>query len=209
MPRLEDLLSATNHCTAQQLLGALIEDHFPGKTVVTATLRTSSIVVLKMVSDIDRHTPVVFCRRGSLFEESRRYREAIIELLGLTNVSVTEGREQEVDARAGDYDHYERMLVEFEHGPGRSREIVHLNDTLAPFECWIAAVYHVRAPLDARRRIDAEGRLIRVDPLADWTREQVRQFMAEHNLPHHPRTYRNALKMPPREDNSPVETFNV
>ena len=60
MPVLESLRAAVEGCTPEQLLRLLITDRFPGRTVITASLRAPSIVVLKMVADIDPVTPVVF-----------------------------------------------------------------------------------------------------------------------------------------------------
>ena len=37
-----------------------IEEKFAGKTLVTASLKAPSVVVLKLVADIDPATPVVF-----------------------------------------------------------------------------------------------------------------------------------------------------
>lgn len=207
MPDLTSLKAATDGCTTQDLLRLLIRNRFPGKTVVTASLRSSSVVVLKMVADIDPDTPVVFCRRGTPFPESKAFHDTIVSLLGLTNVTVTPGHEPQT--RRGDYDHCEQMWVEHHDRPGRLREIAHLNRTLGPYECWISAVYHVHKPEGARHRVDAEGRLYRIDPLAGWSREEVREFIHTHGLPHHARAYRDEVRVPPGEDIPPVETFNV
>lgn len=207
MPDLTSLRAATDSFPTHALLKFLIKERFPGKTVVTASLRSSSVVVLKMVADIDPDTPVVFCRRGTPFPESRGFHDSIVSLLGLTNVSVTSGHEPPPDR--GDYAHCEQLWVEHQERPGRLREIAHLNSTLMPYDCWISAVYHVHKPGDSRHRVDAEGRLYRVDPLADWSREDVRRFMATHDLPHHERAYRKQKQMPHGDDIPPVETFNV
>jgi phosphoadenosine phosphosulfate reductase len=207
MPNLEPIRAATEGRAPEELLRFLIEERFPGKIVVTASLRAPSIVVLKMVADIDPSTPVVFCRRGTPFPESAAYHDAIVSLLGLSNVTITAGHERQT--RRGDYDHCEEMRVEYENCPGECHEIAHLNDTLAPYECWISAVYHVRRPAQARVRIDAEGRLCRVDALSGWSDQQVREYMERSGLPHHARAYRERIRMPPRGDSTPVETYNV
>lgn len=56
---------------------------------------------------------------------------------------------------------------------------------VAPFDCWISAVYHMQRPKSVHQRIDIEGRMIRVDLLDRWTKDDVRQFMRKHNLPYH------------------------
>lgn len=207
MPDLASIRAATDGLTTQELLRLLIKERFPGKTVVTASLRSSSVVVLKMVADIDPDTPVVFCRRGPPFPESEAFHDTLVSFLGLTNVSVTAG--QEPQTQRGDYDHCEQMWVEHRELPGRTREIAHLNETLAPFDCWVSAVYHVNKPEDGQQRVDAEGRFYRIDPLAGWSREDVREFMRAHDLPHHARAYRGKIKTPHDDDLPPVETFNV
>ena len=58
-------------------------------------------------------------------------------------------------------------------------------------------------------RIDAEGRLYRINALAGWSDEQLREFMDRHGIPRHARAYRRRMRMATREDAAPVETYNV
>ena len=187
MTDIDDLREACRDLSSEALLHHLIEDRFPDMTVVTASLRAPSIVVLKMIADIDRDTPVVFCRPGELFEESLAHRAEIVKLLGLTRVSETEGGKSGLLPDASD--HYERMWAEYRSGLGRVHELVHLNDIMVHYDCWISAVYHLPSPQTAMR-VDMEGGLVRIDPLFDWAPGDVRAFMREHALPLHPRAGR-------------------
>ncbi len=201
----QDIRSISPDLSARDLLRHLILDRFPGKTLVTASLKAPSLVVLKMVADIDPATPVVFCRRGFQFPESRTYRERIVDLLGLENISQSTGGEVEV--LPGDIDHCERMWSETEDGMARSYEICHLNRTLAPYACWISAVYHMPRSPHIEQRVDVESRLIRVDPLLRWSRDDVRAFMREHELPFHPRAIRRRPE-PPAESQPLPPTYH-
>ncbi len=201
----QDIRSVSPDLSTPDLLRFLIEEQFAGKTLVTASLKAPSVVVLKLVADIDRATPVVFCARGYEFPESGVYRKRIVELLGLENVSQTKGGE--IAVVPGDSDHCERMWVESRDWPTRSLEIVHLNQTLAPYSCWISAVYHVPRSPDVTQRVDVERRLIRVDPLIRWTKDDVRAFMREHKLPFHPRAIRRK-PAPPLEEPSLLPSHN-
>ena len=165
------------------LLRYLIKERFPGETVVTASLMASSIVVLKMVSEIDPATPIVFCQRPPVFEESTEYRTQIVTSLGLQNVSMSDGHEPMI--QPGDKDHTERMGVRYRDMPGQSIQLLHLNDCLAPYSCWISAVYHLPREPSIRNRVDIDGRLIKVDPLIRWTKDDVQEFMRMNNLPYH------------------------
>ncbi|MGI9475206.1 MAG: phosphoadenosine phosphosulfate reductase family protein [Hyphomicrobiaceae bacterium] len=165
------------------LLHYLIKERFAGEVVVTASLVASSIVILKMVSDIDPETPVIFCHRPPIFEESVEYRTEIIKRLGLKNVSMNDGNESIV--QPGDSDHCERMWIQYLDMPGRSLQLLHLNQCLSPYKCWISAVYHVSRPANLRNRVDVDGRLVKIDPLIRWTKDDVGEFMRANELPYH------------------------
>ena len=201
----QDIRSVSPDLSTPELLRYLISERFPGKTLVTASLKASSIVVLKLVAEIDSATPVVFCGRGFQFPESDVYRKRIVELLGLKNVSQTKGGEVEV--LPGDLDHSENMWAESKDGSGRSYEIVHLNQTLVPYDCWISAVYHVPSPPQLNHRVEVEGRLIRIDPLNRWSKNDVRAFMREHKLPFHPSAVR-PRPAPSAEKPPPLPSYN-
>lgn len=187
MTEFNEIREACEDLSTEGLLRYLIKDRFPGMTIVTASLRAPSIVVLKMIADIDPDTPVMFCRPGELFAESEAHRAEIVKLLGLTHVTQTEGGKSGMLPDASD--HYERMWAEYKSGLGRVHELVHLNDIMVHYDCWISAVYHLPSPQTALR-VDMEGSLVRVDPLIDWSPQEVRAFMREHGLPFHPRAGR-------------------
>ena len=199
----QEVRSVSPELSTPDLLRFLIDKKFAGKTLVTASLKAPSVAVLKMVADINADTPVVFCVPGFQFPESVAYRERIIELLGLKNVSQSKGGEAKI--RPGDHDHCERMWAEHRDLPSRSVEIVHLNQTLASYDCWISAVYHQPLSSNVTHRVDVEGRLIRIDPLIRWTREDVGAFMREHKLPFHPPAIRRELAPPPENVSPPAD----
>lgn len=188
----EDIRSVSGDLSTPELLRLLIKDRFPENILVTASLKAPGVAALQLVADIDPATPVVFCTRGFQFPASLEYREHIVDLLGLTNVSLSQGHE--VNVLPGDHDHCELMWVESPEGFGRSYEIVHLNETLAPYNCWVSAVYHMRRQPHVSHRVDVQGRLIRVDPLIRWSKDDVRAFMRKHNLPFHPRVTRPKIR---------------
>jgi phosphoadenosine phosphosulfate reductase len=195
----QDIRSVSPDLSTPDLLKFLITEKLPGKTVVTASLRARSAVVLRLIADIDPATPVVFCHPGNLFPESLAYRERLVASLGLTNISESKGHETAV--ATGDKDHYERMWAEDPHGLGGVDEIVHVNQSLMGYDCWISAVYHFSRPPEGRHRVDVEGQLIRVDPLVRWSQDEIRRFMRDRDLPYHPRATRRAPAPPP--ENAP------
>lgn len=184
MSLIDEVRQATRDMTAEQLLRHLLIEAFPGRCVVTSSLRARSIVVLGMIAEIDRATPVVFCHAPGVYPESVEYRALVVDRLGLADVR--DPGPDESTPLAGDRDHSEetRSLMS---GGASVRTLVHLNRSLAEFACWISAVYHHPYTTDPAPRMVANGRLIRVDPLDGWNQEAVHGWMAAYDLPHHPR----------------------
>lgn len=169
---------------AAALLRHLLLEQFPKTCVVTSSLRARSIVVLHMIAEIDCATPVVFCHAPYVYPESVEYRGQIVRRLGLADVRDPQAGES--GAAAGDRDHYEAIRSDI-WGGGTIETIVHLNRSLAGFECWISAAYHRPYGNETTPRLHQEGGLLRVDPLRGWSRDAVHEYMAGHRLPFHPR----------------------
>jgi phosphoadenosine phosphosulfate reductase len=184
MLRAEELRNATDKMAAPELLRRLLVEEFPKSCAVTSALRARSIVVLHMISEIDRATPIIFCHAPYIFPESVEYRARIVRLLGLSDVR--DPAKDEADVPSEDQDHSEGILSEVSGG-GTVHSTVHLNHSLAGFDCWISAAYHRSYADDPTPRLVEEGRLLRVDPLKGWTQKEVHAYVAERNLPLHPR----------------------
>lgn len=186
MSRVEELRELTRVMDAPALLRFLITEKFPHKTVATCSLRARSIVLLKMISEIDASTPIVFCHAPNPYPESLEYRATLISQLGLRDIR--DPAPDEDGPSPGDCDHNEGLWAENPVNHTRVYKIVHLNRALADFDCWISGVYHGPYSETPAPRVTEEGRLIRINPLASWTQDQVRQFMKENRLRYHPRS---------------------
>jgi phosphoadenosine phosphosulfate reductase len=203
MTRVDEILRHTENMDAVSLLRYLIKEKFPRTTLATCSLRGRSVSVLKMISAIDPATPIVFCHMPNLYPESLEYRAKLVRDLGLLDIREPE---ENRGAVGGDCNHSEGLWAENPVDRTRAYRTVHLNQTLAEFDCWISAVYHGPYPEAPGPRAREEGRLIRIDPLASWTLEQVRGFMQEHGLSYHPRANLDRSHYP-KDEPEPVVTF--
>jgi len=173
----------TKNLSCYSLIEYLVNDHFKGKTIVSASLRARSIVVLQMLADINPATPIVFCHAGAIYPESVEYKQLIIDRLGLSDIR--EPQKRESDTVQGDHDHVEWLKANCNGTLGTVKTAMHLNKSLAGFDCWISAVYHNPGGGSRNNRIDVEGKVLRVNPLLNWTRAEVDKFMKVHALPSH------------------------
>ncbi len=184
---LPEIREITDGLSTAHMLHYLMEERFAGEVAVTVSLKSPSIVVLKLISDIDPATPVFFCHPQPTFPESDTYRSEIVDLLGLTNVKIVTHSDPLTSARS-----FERCERLWNEGAvrGKTREVIHLNDTLSPYKCWIKAVYHERSSARQGHRLDVYAGMVIVDVLHGRTTETIDRFMHAHKLPYHPKITR-------------------
>ena len=71
---------------AHGILELALREEFAGKTAVVSSFGAESVVLLKLVADIDPNTPILFLNTGKLFGETLRYRDRLQDVLGLGDV---------------------------------------------------------------------------------------------------------------------------
>ncbi|MCW8916207.1 MAG: phosphoadenosine phosphosulfate reductase family protein [Magnetovibrio sp.] len=180
----EGIKRACEDMACTELLEFLVKERFPGKIAVTASLRARSIIVQHMLSEIDPNIPIIYCNAGKVFPESEEYKADMVKRFGFTNVLSPIGQ-NETQIVKGDLDHIEWVKAQYDRKTSGTQEAMHLNNTLAQYDCWISAVYHYDQDKTTRTRVEREGRLIRVNPMLDWDADRVSEFMEEFDLPYH------------------------
>ena len=84
--RVDDLVSEHSCEGTDEILDAMIKKEFPGRIAVVTSFGAESAVLLKLVSEISKDTPVIFLETQKHFPETLSYRDQLVERLGLTNV---------------------------------------------------------------------------------------------------------------------------
>ncbi len=184
---LQEIRDKTDGLSTAHLLHYLLEERFPGEVAVTASLKSSSIVVLKLISDIAPSTPVFFCLPQPTFPESDAYRAEITSLFGLTDIRTVTHSDPLAKTRS-----FERCewLWNEAAARGKTREVLHLHHTLSPYKCWIKAAYHERTVEPKGHRLDVYAGMVIVNVLHGRTTETIDRFMHAHKLPYHPKVTR-------------------
>ena len=167
-----------------QLLGPILRD-FAGRAAVVSSFGAESAVLLHMVSEIDKATPVIFLDTGKHFWETLSYRAKLIDRLGLTGVRIVQP--EEADLAAGDPDGtlHARNADQCCH----IRKTLPLQKALEGFDVTISGRkrYHGAARLTLDLLSIADGRL-KVEPLAGFSALDIQAYMKAHDLPAHPLT---------------------
>ena len=184
-PALAERVAALNtrfrHHSATEVMKGALRD--AGHIALVSSFGAESVVLLHMAAVIDRKVPVLFIDTEMLFTETLVYQSEVSERLGLKNVRII---------RASDiakHDPDDTLHQRDTDACCALRKTVPLNNALAEFDGWITGRKRfqsgTRAALDFFEVEAGTGR-IKVNPLAHWAPEDVRNYMEENRLPRHP-----------------------
>jgi phosphoadenosine phosphosulfate reductase len=168
----------------RQLLEPILRD-FAGRAAVVSSFGAESAVLLHMVAEADRATPVIFLDTGKHFWETLSYRAKLIDRLGLTGVRIITPDAADLAA----HDPHGTLHQSNADQCCHVRKTLPLAKALEGFDVTISGRkrYHgaARATLDFLSI--ADGRL-KVEPLAGFSALDIGAYMKAHDLPAHPLT---------------------
>lgn len=180
------------------LLEALQQDHYPdlghldmaglvndprlGRVAVVSSFGADSIALLHVMQQLRPGLPVLFLDTGQHFAETLDYVAQVTARLDLNLIKVRP------DPRLlAEEDPDDTLWQGHTDGCCRIRKVLPLQDALAPYDCWISGRKRFQASTRATIPIlERDGDKIKLNPMALWTAEDVRDHMAAHDLPLHP-----------------------
>jgi phosphoadenosine phosphosulfate reductase len=170
------------HAATREFLRTAITETYPRRIALVSSFGTEAAVLLHLVASIDRATPVLFVDTLKLFPETLRYRDLLVARLGLRDVRTIRPDAALVTREdpAGDL---------WRRDPDRCctlRKVEPLAQALAGFDAWINGRKRfqggTRATLAAIEQADGRAKL---NPMADWSVEDIDGYFAIHHLPRH------------------------
>jgi phosphoadenosine phosphosulfate reductase len=170
-----------------EMLTNLLKSGMAGDVAIVSSFGAESAVLLHLVAQVDPATPVLFLDTGKHFPETLAYRDLLVARLGLTNLI-------NLTPDAAELTKKDETGLRWSYDPDgccEIRKVKPLAKALAGYDATItgrkAFQSSTRANLP-RFEIDgsdAQGRL-KINPLIDWSAEDLAAYIAEHDLPPHP-----------------------
>jgi len=168
---------------SEEFLRAIIEDEFPGRVAIVSSFGTESALLLALAARINPAIPVIFLDTGHHFPETLAYRDLVERRLGLTGLRTIKADGAELADRDA-----EAALWQFDTDACCSlRKVEPLQRAISEFDALISGRKNSHGAL--RRfmpRVEAVDGLIKFDPIADWSPEQVEEAFEALDLPRHP-----------------------
>lgn len=168
---------------AHDVIALAVDALFPGRVALVSSFGAESAVLLHLLSEVDPSVPVVFLDTGRLFAETLQYRTQLVDRLGLTDVrSVTPDPERLVAA-----DPHRALWMTDPDLCCRIRKTEPLNRALEGFDAWFTGRKRFQSATRAAIRLfEADGRRIKINPLANWSAAALQAHAERHALPAHP-----------------------
>lgn len=171
---------------ALHLLRAMIREEFVGKIGLISSFGADAALMLSLVSEVDKGVPVLFLETQKHFPETLDYAKRLTEFLGLTNV-------QWLTPDAEMLSRIDPDGTLWSTQPNRCcwlRKVEPLNRAVEALG--ITALITGRKRYQTLERADMHSielddkGIFRINPIADWTREQQKDYIAAKGLPAHP-----------------------
>ncbi|HLI49256.1 MAG TPA: phosphoadenylyl-sulfate reductase [Chthonomonas sp.] len=190
-PPSREALTALSNCleehSPQEILAWAVKIYGERLAMATA-FGAEGCVLLDMLAQFGplAKLPFIFnLETGYQFPETLALRERIQERYGLTVHFVRpEETVEQMEARFGG--------PIYHTNPDeccRLRKIVPLRKVLKDFDAWVSAIRRDQTPDRAQAGIvewDSKFGLVKISPLANWTREDVWAYIRTHNVPYNP-----------------------
>ena len=182
--RVAALNTRYRHHGATAVLERALGDPEVGRLALVSSFGAESVVLLHLISIMDRKTPVLFIDSEMLFAETLTYQLELTERLHLSDVQVISPARAEVFER----DNEGILHLHNTDACCALRKVEPLERALRGYDAWITGRKRYqggqRAALDF---FENEGdQRIKVNPLAHWGTQDVADYIAENRLPRHP-----------------------
>ena len=162
-------------------------ENTPGLHVVTSSFGVQAAIMLHLVTQAAPGIPVVVVDTGYLFPETYQFMDALTSRLNLNLVVCRpELSPAWQEARYG---------KQWEQGVDGIKAYNHRNK-VAPLDAkfdelgvttWFTGLRREQSSSRAETPfIDVAAGRIKVQPIADWTKQDVHRTLEQHNLPYHP-----------------------
>lgn len=170
--------------TPPQILRWAWETYGDKLTMATA-FGAEGCAIIAMLADISKDVYIFNLDTGYQFPETLDTRQRLMDKYGL-NIRLVRADQsvQDMEAAHGGpiYDKNPDLCCHI-------RKVIPLEKAVAGYEAWISAIRRDQAPTRAHAPLvgwDRKFELVKVNPLANWTKRDVWEFILQNDVPYNP-----------------------
>jgi len=156
---------------------------FKNKIAYVCSFGTESAIILHLISQINKDIPIILLNTHFLFEETVKYKNELLELLGLRNCHEVFPDDKVLNKFDRNNDLWKTKVDKC----CNLRKVIPLEKSLKDFEAWVSGrkSYHLgdRQNLKAFEKLNNK---VVVNPLFRSTQDFVENYFLLNSLPKHP-----------------------
>lgn len=158
-------------------------ERFAPSLVMTSNFGAEGVVLIDHLARIAPRIPIVYLSTGFQFSATDELKEQLRERYKLNIVEA----ESQLSLEEQNATHGERLYQINSDLCCRLRKVEPLQQALQGYDAWIAALRRDQSPTRANIKTvewNARNNLVKLHPLATWTRARVWNYILKHNLPY-------------------------
>lgn len=170
--------------TPQEIIRWAVEEYAPKLTMATA-FGPEGMVIIHMLAGIDRTVPVFNLDTGYQFQETLDLKKRVLEKYGID----IELRTPETTVEEYERQHGGPLYKTNPDQCCLDRKIKTLERSAVGMYAWMSGIRRDQSPDRARAPIvgwDKKFNLVKVSPLANWTKKDVWKIITEEDVPYNP-----------------------
>jgi len=178
-----ELNAAFAGLTAQQILSRLLHGGVAGRVAVISSFGAEAACLLSLIASKEPSTPVVFLDTRKHFAETLVYVDDLMDRLGLTTLVRARPSLAGLEVDDPDGELYARDSDRCCY----MRKTLPMIGVLRNYDCVLTGRKRFQTPdRSYMDTVEVQDSWLRVNPLADWTREQVLDYLECHGILEHP-----------------------
>jgi len=159
-------------------------NRFSPEIAMSSSFQTQSMPLLHMATRIQPDLPVFFIDTGYHFWETLMFREQIAAEWNLKIVDLYRDRRWDLFA----LQHTRSLPLEDPNLCCYMHKVQPMQIALKEFKAWISGIRRDQASVRTQAKfleLQEDG-LLKINPLLNWTKADIKNYMEENNLPKHP-----------------------
>jgi phosphoadenosine phosphosulfate reductase len=170
----------------QDIIRWALEDSGLHRIAVASAFQAEGAAIIHMAVQVRQDVPILFLETGFHFAETLAFKERLTEMLDLNVVDLT--GEETVESQAQKfgprlYERDPKLCCEL-------NKVIPLNRAFQSLDGWITGMRRDSAwtrkgtPILSFTELDSGEKLLKVNPIANWTRRDTWAYLKEHGIPH-------------------------
>jgi phosphoadenosine phosphosulfate reductase len=202
----KELNAAFAGLTAQQILSRLLHGGVAGRVAVISSFGAEAACLLSLIASKEPSTPVVFLDTRKHFAETLVYVDDLMDRLGLTTLVRARPSSAGLELDDPDGELYARDSDRCCY----MRKTLPMIGVLRNYDCVLTGRKRFQTPdRSYMDTVEVQDSWLRVNPLADWTREQVLDYLECHGILEHPLVSRGYASVGCEPCTEPSEDFRA